>query len=132
MKRDFSAEFEFLTSRSSGPGGQNVNKVNSKVSLRFDLEQSALLSDDEKSLLRLRLKSHLSGAGILLITSQVSRSQHINRELCVEKFYQLVEKALLRPKIRRKTTPSAAAKTRRLELKRLNAEKKQGRRPPEY
>ncbi len=130
MQKDFSSEFSFQASRSSGAGGQNVNKVNSRIELRFSVTDSAILSDDEKTILLIKLASKLTDDGILIITSQVSRSQLENKELCIEKFYKLVEKALTPSKPRRATKPTAASKRKRLDEKKGVSEKKQLRRKP--
>ena len=127
MNRDFIPEFEFITSRSGGPGGQNVNKVSSKVMLCFDIQKSALLSDSEKELIQNKLTNKINTAGILQIVSQKERTQLGNKELCIEKFYVLIEKALTIPKRRRKTRPSKTAIEKRLDLKRKLSEQKQNR-----
>jgi ribosome-associated protein len=127
MNRDFIPEFEFITSRSGGPGGQNVNKVSSKVMLCFDIQKSALLSDSEKELIQNKLANKINTAGKLQIVSQKERTQLGNKELCIEKFYTLIEKALTIPKRRRKTRPSKTAVEKRLDLKRKLSEQKQNR-----
>jgi ribosome-associated protein len=130
ISRDFSSEFSFQASRSSGAGGQNVNKVNSRIELRFSITNSLILSDEEKAMLFAKLSSKLTDDGTLIITSQVSRSQLENKELCIEKFYQIIEKALTPKKPRRPTKPTAASKRKRLDEKKGNSEKKQMRRKP--
>jgi ribosome-associated protein len=127
MNRDFNSEFEFITSRSGGPGGQNVNKVSSKVMLCFDIQKSALLSDTEKELIHNKLANKINTAGILQIVSQKERTQLGNKELCIEKFYAMIEKALTIPKRRRKTRPSKTAIEKRLDFKRKLSEQKQNR-----
>ena len=122
--QDFSREFLFSASRSSGPGGQNVNKVNTKVELRFDVLHSELLSEEEKEILLIRLQKKISSEGILIIVSQSERSQLKNKEKTIEKFYALLKKSLTPKKKRKPTRPSAAAKEKRLEEKKMNAEKK--------
>ena len=122
--RDFSSEFRFVTSRSSGPGGQNVNKVSTKVELRFDVPGSILLTDDEKDILQTLLKNKISAEGSLIIVSQSERSQLKNKEKAVDKFYSLLTKALTPKKKRKPTRPSKAAREKRLEEKKLTAEKK--------
>lgn len=130
VSRDFSSEFSFQASRSSGAGGQNVNKVNSRIELRFSITDSLILSDEEKAMLFAKLSSKLTDDGTLIITSQVSRSQLENKELCIEKLYQIIEKALTPKKPRRPTKPTAASKRKRLDEKKGNSEKKQMRRKP--
>jgi len=126
--KDFSAEFRFSASRSSGPGGQNVNKTASKVELRFDVENSALLAEDEKTLLKSKLASQLTNEGELIITAQTDRSQLRNKETAVRKFYRLLEKAFAQPKKRKPTKPSVSAVRERLQQKRRDSEKKSQRR----
>lgn len=126
--RDFGKEFVFNTSRSGGPGGQNVNKVESKVELRFDVPNSALLTEEEKATLLEKLSNYLTTEGILQVVSQAERSQLLNKELVVKKFYQLLKKAFTKPKPRKATKPSRAMVQRRLESKRREGEKKANRR----
>jgi len=122
--QDFSREFHFSASRSSGPGGQNVNKVNTKVELRFDVLHSELLLEEEKKILLIRLVKKISSEGILIIVSQSDRSQLKNKEKTIEKFYALLKKSLTPKKKRKNTKPSVAAKEKRLEDKKMKAEKK--------
>lgn len=124
---DLSSEFQFLTSRSSGPGGQNVNKVNSKVELRFDIQNSALLSDGQKDILLKKLATKITSEGILSIVSQRDRSQLSNKEDAIEKLYLLMEKALKPVKPRKNTRPTKGSVERRLATKRIKAEIKQNR-----
>lgn len=124
---DLTDELQFSFSRSSGPGGQNVNKVNSKVELRFDIANSALLNAEQKQILTTKLGSKINSEGILIITSQRSRSQLANKEDVAERFRQLIIKALTPTKPRRKTNPSRASIEKRLEYKRLKSEIKQTR-----
>lgn len=125
---DLSSEFQFLTSRSSGPGGQNVNKVNSKVELRFDIQNSSLLSDDQKEILLAKLAAKISSEGILSVISQRDRSQLSNKEDATEKFYLLISKALKPVKRRKNTRPTKSSVERRLTIKRMKSEIKQNRR----
>jgi len=124
---DLSSEFQFLTSRSSGPGGQNVNKVNSKVELRFDVQNSSLLSDDQKDILLKKLATKITTEGILSVVSQRDRSQLANKEDAIEKLYLLIEKALKPVKPRKNTRPTKGSVERRLTTKRIKAEIKQNR-----
>lgn len=121
---DLSSEFVFQTSRSSGPGGQNVNKVSSRVELRFDVPNSALLDDAQKELLLRRLASKLTSNGVLLVASQEDRSQHRNKEIVVARFYELLQQALKPVKKRRATRPTRASVERRIQLKKQQGEKK--------
>jgi len=124
---DLSAEFQFFTSRSSGPGGQNVNKVNSKVELRFDIQNSFLLTEDQKLILTQKLVSKLSSDGILSVISQRHRSQLSNKEDAINKLYLILQKALKPVKQRKRTRPSVGSIEKRLTGKRIKAEIKQNR-----
>jgi ribosome-associated protein len=122
--RDFSTELTFSASRSSGPGGQNVNKVNTRVELRFNIEASGLLNDDEKERVKAKLKNKINAQGELVVTAQRSRSQLQNKGAAVEKFYTMLEKALKPRKKRKPTKPSRASIEKRLTEKRIQSEKK--------
>jgi ribosome-associated protein len=124
---DFSPEFKFQTSRSRGAGGQNVNKVESRVELIFDVNNSTLLDEAQKDKIRTKLVNKIDNEGLLHITAEASRSQLKNKELAVEKFYILLEKALTEQKPRKPSKPSRAAKEKRLQAKRINSLKKQER-----
>lgn len=124
---DLSSEFQFLTSRSSGPGGQNVNKVNSKVELRFDIQNSILLSDEQKEILLVKLSTKISSEGILSIVSQRDRSQLANKEDATGKFYTLIARALKPVKRRKSTRPTKGSVEKRLTGKRIKSEIKQNR-----
>ncbi|MBK7132560.1 MAG: aminoacyl-tRNA hydrolase [Bacteroidales bacterium] len=115
--RNIENEFIFSASRSSGPGGQNVNKVSSKVELRFNLLQSSSFTENEKELLFRKLKNKINKDGELLIVSQSERSQILNKEAATEKFYLMISKALTIPKYRRATRPTFSSKLKRLEEK---------------
>jgi ribosome-associated protein len=120
-------ELEFTTSRSSGPGGQNVNKVNSKVILRWNVLHSVLITDEQKVLLLNKLSSQLTREGELILTAQESRSQLQNKEAVIEKLNALLGKAFTKPKIRKATKPSKSSKVKRVDNKKRHAEKKQWR-----
>jgi ribosome-associated protein len=115
--------------RSSGPGGQNVNKVASKIELRVDLEGITGLPDDARARLRALAEKRLDAEGLLLVTSQRTRDQHRNLEDAREKVRDLVLRALRRPKVRRPTRVSAAAKNARLQAKKRRGAHKRGRGP---
>jgi ribosome-associated protein len=117
INRGFESEFSFATSRSGGPGGQNVNKVNTKVELRFNIQLSVLLTDNEKALVSEKLKNKINVEGELILVSQDARTQLLNKNSVIEKFYLLVSKALTKPKIRRSTRPTLSSKIKRLDDK---------------
>jgi len=123
-------EFLFVTSRSGGPGGQHVNKVETKVTLKFDVQRSALLTQEEKDIITQRLARHLTRDGVLMLTVQESRSQHENREKVIEKFDGLLAKAFVKTKTRKATKPSRMAKLKRLQSKKTHGEKKKWRQKP--
>ena len=121
-------ELKFKTSRSSGSGGQNVNKVSTKVELRFSILNSVLLSDNEKERMRTKLKNRISIEDILIVVSDSERTQLGNKRKVIELFLELIEKALKKPKKRIKTRPTRASKERRLKEKKINSDRKQSRR----
>jgi ribosome-associated protein len=120
-------ELEWAAVRASGPGGQNVNKVSSKVELRFDFETSAALGVSVKARLRTLAQHRLDADGRILIVSQLTRNQPQNLEDARQRLAELIARALVAPKVRRPTKPSRAAKRRRINDKRVNSQKKQGR-----
>ncbi|MFD2036085.1 alternative ribosome rescue aminoacyl-tRNA hydrolase ArfB [Belliella marina] len=124
----FNPEFEFQMSRSSGPGGQNVNKVNSKVQLFFDINGSQVLSDEEKEILMAKWSAKVDATGKMMFQSQEKRSQLQNKEIAIRKFYDALHKAFERKKIRKATKPSKGAIESRLKAKKVNADKKKNRR----
>lgn len=122
-----SSELQFSASRSSGPGGQNVNKVNSKITLKLDIAGSQILTDDEKELLLSKLASKVSVEGILVITSQDKRSQLQNKEEVVVKLDKILAKAFEKKKARKATRPSKGSVQERIKNKKQRSEKKQWR-----
>jgi ribosome-associated protein len=120
-------ELAIAFSRSGGPGGQNVNKVASKVELRWNPGTSAALTDDERAWLVQRLKSRLTGDGTLIVTSTATRDQGKNRDDATSKLALIVRAALARPKPRKPTKVSRGAKRRRVADKRHHAEIKRNR-----
>jgi ribosome-associated protein len=122
-------ELAFAFSRSGGPGGQNVNKVASKVELRWNPRTSAALTDHDRAWLLGRLGHRLTHDGTLIVTSTLTRNQIDNRDDAVAKLALIVRAALDRPKPRRDTKPTRASKRRRVADKRHRAEIKRQRRP---
>lgn len=124
------AELHFQFSRSSGPGGQHVNRTASQVELTFDVLGSPSLNEAQRTRVLSKLKSYIDTRGVLHLTSQTTRSQHRNRAEVVERFTLLLQRALHVPKRRIPTRPSAAAEARRLaEKQRTGVIKQQRRRP---
>ena len=125
---DILNELIFTASRSSGPGGQNVNKVNSKITLKWDVVHSQVIDQEQKDLLLKKFSSRLTTGGVLMLTAQKSRSQIQNKEEAINKLDEILERAFHQKKIRKASKPSKAAKKKRIEGKRKNAEKKEWRR----
>jgi len=110
-------ELSFAASRSGGPGGQNVNKVNTQVMLRFDVARSSSLSDWQRGRIRSRLRTRITKDGVLVLSSHRHRTQAANRNAVTERFVELLREALKRRRPRKKTRPTAASRERRLEAK---------------
>jgi ribosome-associated protein len=127
----FIHELSFTTSRSSGPGGQNVNKVNTKVTLKFTPAESQVLTDEEKVTLSHKLHSKLTTEGVLVIAAQEKRSQLQNKEVALLKFERMLAKAFEKKKVRKATRPSKGAVQERISKKKRVSEKKKWRRLPE-
>ncbi|MEX0997986.1 MAG: alternative ribosome rescue aminoacyl-tRNA hydrolase ArfB [Flavobacteriaceae bacterium] len=123
-------ELTFKATRSSGAGGQHVNKVSSRIELSFDLQNSQGLSEDEKTRLQKKLDSRLTKDGILLLGCSESRSQHRNKSIVIERFLDLIKENLKVKKPRKKSKPSKGAIEKRLKSKKNNALKKANRKPP--
>jgi ribosome-associated protein len=121
------SDLNWTAVRASGPGGQNVNKVSSKIELRFDLRASTALDAGTRARLRDLAGSRLDGQGILTIQSQLTRDRPRNLEDARQKLAELIRRALERPKVRRPTRPSRSAKRGRLDDKKKHAQKKRER-----
>lgn len=124
-------ESTFSATRSSGPGGQNVNKVNTRVELRFPVEESSVFSEKEKHLIHAKLANRINSEGELLLFSESERSQLANKQKVFERFILLLKNALTPKKKRIKTRPTASSKQKRLDKKKINAQKKKLRKPPQ-
>ncbi|MGF1556617.1 alternative ribosome rescue aminoacyl-tRNA hydrolase ArfB [Paucihalobacter sp.] len=124
------SELTFKAVRSSGAGGQNVNKVASKVELYFDLNNSAALDEAQKELLLKTLKTKLTKEQILILQCEESRSQHKNKAIVIERFLELIKSGLVKPKKRKATKIPKSAIKKRLKAKRDQSDKKAFRKPP--
>ncbi len=129
--RQLEKEIRFNASRSGGPGGQHANKTATQVELRFNVISSHILTDWEKQRIRHKIGNQLTNGADLIITDASSRSQVKNRRRAMEKLYNTLEHALKRPRKRKPTQPSRAAKRKRLEKKKKHSEKKNLRKPPD-
>ena len=125
--KNFEHELSYKTSRSSGSGGQNVNKVETSVTVLWKVEDSAVFTDLEKERIALKLKNRINLDGILQLTVSESRTQLQNKKIATEKIQELVNKSLIVPKKRIATKPSRAKVEMRLESKKKLSEKKENR-----
>lgn len=123
-------ELQFKAIRSSGAGGQHVNKTASKVEVSFSVKASEGLSDSEKDRLGNRLKSRITSEGLLILQCGETRSQHRNKKLVIDRLLELLHENLKVKKVRKKTKPSKGAIEKRLKEKKSQALKKNQRRPP--
>ena len=125
------AELRFKFNRSSGPGGQNVNKLNTRAELQYNFAQSAVLSALQRQRIAKKLSARLNSEGLLIVNSERFRTQRRNREDCLDKLSALLAEAIKPPPPkRRKTKPGRAARVRRLAGKKRHSEKKKSRRRP--
>lgn len=126
-KEGLQKEVIYKASRSGGKGGQNVNKVSSKVELLFAVNDSSLFTNEEKNTLNEKLQSRLNKDGYIQVICDEERSQYLNKEKALDRLINLLVNALKKSKVRKPTKVSKAAKAARLEQKRLNSIKKEGR-----
>lgn len=124
LGRDLSGELIYSSSRSSGPGGQNVNKVNTRIELRYNIAGSSLLNEEEKARIQSALGNRINKEGFLILVSQTERSQLANKKKVTERFYKLLQKTLMPVRKRKPTRPTLASKERRIESKKLLSRKK--------
>jgi ribosome-associated protein len=120
-------ELSFVTARSGGPGGQNVNKLETKVTVRFDVAGSPRLSEEQRQRLRERLATRITRDGVLQVSSQRHRTQAANRDAAVARLAELMREALAEETPRRPTRPSVASRRRRLDEKRRQSRRKRER-----
>lgn len=126
--KDFSKELNFKTSRSSGAGGQNVNKVETSVTVLWKVTDSEFFDDNEIALIQNKLKNRINADGFLFLTVSENRTQLMNKTKAIEKILEIVNKALIIPKKRIATKPSKAQKQKRLDTKKKLSDKKENRR----
>ncbi len=132
VKDKLLAEVIFSASRSSGPGGQNVNKVNTKIELRFPVTESTVFDGEQKQLILDKLKNRINSRDELLITANSERTQWRNKLKATHIFFELLEKALTKPIKRKRTRPTGASRIKRLENKKIMGMQKRLRKPPEH
>ncbi len=128
MVKDFSKELNFKTSRSSGAGGQNVNKVETAVTVTWKVSDSEFFNDRQKEVISEKLKNRINLEGVLFLSVSESRTQLQNKKIAVEKILDLVDKALIIPKFRAKTKPTRSSVEKRIQQKKQNSDKKENRR----
>jgi ribosome-associated protein len=132
IKKKLEQTAQFSASRSGGPGGQNVNKVNTQVELRFSVSTTTIFSEEEKARLFEKLKNKINSEGEFIITSQEGRSQLENREIVIRKFFKAIESALRVRRTRIKTTPSHASIKERLEIKKITQKRSKCANHPKF
>lgn len=123
-------ELKFKAIRSSGAGGQHVNKTSSKIELTFNLEHSLALSEEEKTLLKIKLTSKLTKENVIILFCEETRSQHKNKELAIKRFLHLIKTNLVKPKKRRPTKPSRSSILKNVEKNKRKSLKKTLRKKP--
>ena len=123
-------ELQFKATRSSGAGGQHVNKTSSKIELSFDLENSNSINENDKEFLKTKLSSKLTKENILILFCEETRSQHRNKDIAIKRFLNLLKTNLIRPKKRRTTKPSKGTIKKRVETKKRTSVKKALRKKP--
>lgn len=121
---DFSKEITYRTSRSSGKGGQHVNKVETRVELLFDVLNSSILSNTQKSLIQRNLNNHINNNGVLLLANETERTQLRNKNVVTKRFYKMIKQALIPDKKRKFTDVPKAVQANRLVNKKQKSEKK--------
>lgn len=126
--KDFSSEISFKTARSGGKGGQNVNKVETMVEALWQVDTSNVFTDEEKELIKEKLRNKINKEGYLFVKSSATRSQLENKQIAVQKMSELVAASLVKPRKRKPTKPSKQAKEKRLESKKKESLKKEMRR----
>lgn len=124
---NFSSELSFKTSRSSGAGGQNVNKVETAVTVMWNVSESQLFSDYQKQMIMTKLKNRINSDGILQLTATESRTQLQNKKAATERILEIVDQAIYIPKLRKATKPSKGKIQKRLDNKKKISEKKENR-----